>query len=87
MQSHDDTSKTGTAGRQGATAAPVLRGQMYDTSDDQVRSLLENRLLLRRALMYGAREAAAGDADGAIARVVCWIMAADEQLKEERSRA
>jgi hypothetical protein len=58
-----------------------IQDSRYERTDDQVQSLLENCRLQRRALMLAAHEAAGCDADGAIARFICWIICADEQLQ------
>jgi hypothetical protein len=72
--------RTGPAGN-GKPAGAILGGQMYDVSDSQIRSLLANRELLRRALSIAALEAAKGDEAGAVCRVICWISDADEQIR------
>lgn len=41
--------------------------------------------LLRRALMHAAHEASGQNNEAAIARMICWIICADEELKHERA--
>jgi hypothetical protein len=44
----------------------------------------QNCALLRRALALAARDVGQGDCDRGLARLICWIICADEELKAER---
>lgn len=65
----------------------TLGGRMYDTSDGQIASLLENRELLYRALILAAREAAGDDERGRICRLVVWISDAAQEIASDRKAA
>jgi hypothetical protein len=60
---------------------------MFDTTDAQICSLLENRAMLRRALTMAALEASAGDPEVARVRVLLWISDASDAIERESKGA
>lgn len=89
MSSREQAGATlsGTPAGRGESAGAILGGQMYDTSDVQIRSLLANRELLLRALTIAALEASAGDQAKAACRVIVWIADASDDLERMRKGA